>query len=293
MEIKHILVSQPVPAIPERSPFQELIDKYHAQVDYRPFIKVVPVNVKEFLSQRVDILSHTAVIFTNRSSIDHFFQISEESRSPIPETMKYFCMTEAIALYLQKYIVYRKRKIFFGKQTFEELMEVVMKHKEEIFLLPLPDSHKPEIPKSMDKLRLKYDKVILSKAVAADLDDLDIDKYDIVALYSPSEIGTLTAKFPEVNGRPMIAVFGNGTAVAAVEAGLSVRVLAPTPESPSMVKALDTFIQKYNAGEDIPSVTTVEKKTIDVSHLKTEPKRKSSKSKSAKSAAKKPSSKTV
>ncbi len=293
LKIKNILVSQPVPAIPDRSPFQELIDKYHVQIDYRPFIKVVPVNVKEFLSQRVDILSHTAVIFTNRSSIDHFFQISEESRTPVPETMKYFCMTEAIALYLQKYIVYRKRKIFFGKQTFEELMEVVMKHKEEIFLLPLPDSHKPEIPKSMDKLRLKYDKVILSKAVAADLDDLEIDKYDIVALYSPSEIGTLTAKFPEVNGRPMIAVFGNGTAVAAMEAGLSVRVLAPTPESPSMVKALDLFIQKYQKGDDIPPVTTVEKKTIDVSHLKTDPKKKSSKSKSAKSAAKKSAVKTA
>lgn len=268
-------MSQPAPAIPERSPFQELIDKYHVHIDYRPFIKVVPVSVKEFLSQRVEILSHTAVIFTNRSSIDHFFQICEETRTTVPETMKYFCVTEAIALYLQKYIVYRKRKIFFGKATFEELMEVVVKHKEENFLLPLPDSHKPEIPKSMDKLKLKYDKVILSKAVPAEIDDVELDKYDIVAFYSPSEIGTLTAKHPGINGRPMIAVFGNGTAVAAVDAGLPIRVLAPTPESPSMVKALDTFIKKYNAGEEVPEVTTVEKKTIDVSHLKPETKKKS------------------
>ncbi len=274
LKIKHILVSQPVPAVPERSPFAELAERYHVQIDYRPFIRVVPVNVKEFLSQRVDILGHTAVIFTNRSSIDHFFQICEETRTIVPETMKYFCMTEAIALYLQKYIVYRKRKIFFGKTTFEELMEVVMKHKEEHFLLPLPDSHKPEIPKSMDKLRLKYDKVILSKAVPAELDDLDLEKYDLVALYSPSEVGTLTVKFPEINGRPMLAVFGNGTAAAALEAGLTIRVLAPTPESPSMVKALDTFIARYNKGDEIPPVTDVERKTIDVSHLKTEPKRK-------------------
>ena len=288
MKVKNILVSQPAPAIPERSPFQELITKHHVHIDYRPFIKVVPVTVKEFLSQRVDILSHTAVIFTNRSSIDHFFQICEETRITVPETMKYFCVTEAIALYLQKYIVYRKRKIFFGKVTFADLMEVVVKHKEENFLLPLPDSHKPDIPQSMDKLKLKYDKVILSKAVPADIDDVDIDKYDIVAFYSPSEIATLTAKHPGINGKPMIAVFGNSTAVAAVDAGLKIRVLAPTPESPSMVKALDLFITKFNAGEDVPEVTTVEKTTIDVSHLKTDTRKKSaSKSKTTKTAASK------
>jgi len=284
LKVKSILVSQPAPAIPERSPFQELITKHHVNIDYYSFIKVERVSVKEFLSQRVDILSHSAVIFTNRSSIDHFFQICEETRTTVPEAMKYFCVTEAIALYLQKYIVYRKRKIFFGKATFADLMEVVVKHKEENFLLPLPDSHKPEIPQSMDKLKLKYDKVILSKAVPADIDGIDINKYDILAFYSPSEIGTLTAKYPNITGKPMIAVFGNGTAVAAVEAGLTIRVLAPTPESPSMVKALDTFIAKYNAGEDVPEVTTVEKKTIDVSHLKTAPKRKTTaKPKTAKS----------
>ncbi|MCD8185001.1 MAG: uroporphyrinogen-III synthase, partial [Rikenellaceae bacterium] len=241
--------------------------------------------VKEFLSQRVDILSHTAVIFTNRSSIDHFFQICEETRVSVPENMKYFCVTEAIALYLQKYIVYRKRKIFFGKVTFADLMEVIVKHKEENYLLPLPDSHKPEIPQSMDKLKLKYDKVILSKAVAADIEAIDLDKYDILAFYSPSEIAILTAKYSAAI-RPMIAVFGNGTAVAAVEAGLPIRVMAPTPESPSMVKALDLFITRYNSGEQIPEVTMVEKKTIDVSHLKTDTRRKSSSSKSKSAASK-------
>ena len=281
-------MSQPAPAIPERSPFQELIARHQVHVGYHPFIKVVPVSVKEFLSQRVDILSHTAVIFTNRSSIDHFFQICEETRITVPETMKYFCVTEAIALYLQKYIVYRKRKIFFGKVTFAELMEVVVKHKEENYLLPLPDSHKPEIPQSMDKLKLKYNKVILSKAVAADIDGVDIGKYDILAFYSPSEIAALTAKYPGINGKPMIAVFGNGTAVAAVDAGLKIRVLAPTPESPSMVKALDLFITKLNAGEEVPEVASVEKTTIDVSHLKTDTKKKgASKSKTTKSTASK------
>lgn len=291
MKVNNILVSQPAPAIPGRSPFQELITKHDVQIDYHPFIQVERVSVKEFLSQRVDILAHTAVIFTNRSSVDHFFQICEETRTTVPEAMKYFCVTEAVALYLQKYIVYRKRKVFFGKATFADLMEIVVKHKDEAFLLPLPDSHKPEIPQSMDKLKLKYNKVILSKAVAANIDDVDVEKYDILAFYSPSEIATLTAKYPKLNGKPMIAVFGNGTAVAAVEAGLPIRVLAPTPESPSMAKALDIFIQKYNAGEDVPEVTTVEKKTIDVSHLKTETKKRTaSKAKSTKTTAAKKSS---
>lgn len=268
----------------DHSPFQEIISKHHLNVDFYPFIRVERVSAKEFRAQRVEILAHSAVIFTNRSSIDYFFQICEENRTTVPETMKYFCMTEAIALYLQKYIIYRKRKIFFGKGTFADLMEVVMKHKEEHFLLPLPDSHKPEIPKSMDKLRLKYNKVILSRTVPADLEGFDIDKYDVLAFYSPSEIAALTARYPQINGKPMIAVFGNSTAVAAVDAGLSIRVLAPTPEAPSMASALDTFVRKINAGEEVPEVTTVEKTAIDVSHLKTD-KRRSSRAKSAKAKA--------
>jgi uroporphyrinogen-III synthase len=278
-------VSQPAPPVLDHSPFQEIIAKHHLSVDFFPFIRVERVSTKEFRAQRVEILSHTAVIFTNRSSIDYFFQICEETRTTVPETMKYFCMTEAIALYLQKYIVYRKRKIFFGKGTFADLMEVVVKHREEYFLLPLPDSHKPEIPKSMDKLRLKYNKVILSRMVPADLEQIDIDKYDILAFYSPSEIAALKARHPDMNGKPMIAVFGNSTAVAAVDAGLTIRVLAPTPESPSMASALDTFIRKINAGEEVPEVTTVEKRAIDVSHLKTDKRRPSSRAKSTKAKA--------
>ncbi|MDR2936560.1 MAG: uroporphyrinogen-III synthase, partial [Rikenellaceae bacterium] len=220
MKVKSILISQPAPGAQKRSPFEEVVSKYNIKVDFHPFIKVEPVSVKEFRSQRIEILAHSAVIFTNRSSIDHFFHICGETRTTVPETMKYFCVTEAIALYLQKYIVYRKRKIFFGKSTFPELMEVVLKHKDEHFLLPLPDSHKPEIPKTLDKLRIKYGKVILSHTVSADTAGIDLTKYDIVALYSPSDVATLTGNFPgAVNGRPLIAAFGNGTAIAVQEAG--------------------------------------------------------------------------
>lgn len=288
MKVKNILVSQPAPAVADRSPFYEITGKYNINVDFHPFIKVERVSVKEFRQQRVEILTHSAVIFTNRSSVDHFFQICEETRTTVPETMKYFCVTEAIALYLQKYIVYRKRKIFFGKVTFTDLMELIVKHKEEHFLLPLPDSHKPEIPKTLDKLKIKYDKVILSHTVSADISDIDINKYDILVFYSPSEIATLTAKYPSIGDKPMISTFGNSTAVAAVEAGLKVSVLAPTPEYPSMVTALNAFIPKYNAGEQIEAIT-VEKKSVDISHLKADgksAKKGTAKSKTAKTPAK-------
>lgn len=280
MKIKTILVSQPAPAALERSPFQELIAKYGVKIDFHPFIKVERVSVKEFRSQRIDILAHTAVIFTNRSSVDYFFQICEETRVSIPETMKYFCVSEAIALYLQKYIVYRKRKIFFGKGTFTDLMEQVVKHKDEKFLLPLPDPHKPEIPATMDKLKLKYSKVIMSRTVSADVDSVDVDSYDIVVFYSPIEMQTLQAKCPELANGTMIATFGNGTAVAAVESGYKVSVLAPTPESPSMVGALDKFIQKINAGEAVEEIE-VKKEVADISHLKVDSKAKKTKAKAA------------
>ena len=283
MKIKNILISQPAPATLERSPFQEIAAKYNVSLDFHPFIKVERVSVKEFRSQRVDILDHTAVIFTNRSSVDHFFQICEETRVSIPETMKYFCVTEAIALYLQKYIVYRKRKIFFGKATFADLIDQIMKHSGEKFFLPLPDPHKPEIPETLDKLKVKYTKVIMSRTVSADVSSVNLDNYDIVVFYSPIEISTLKSVKPETKCNLKIATFGNGTAVAAVDSGYKVSVIAPTPDCPSMVNALDKFIKKYNAGEKIEDVV-IEKKSMDIPQLKTD-------SKSVKKA--KPKPKTV
>ena len=160
MKIRRILVSQPEPQS-EKSPYLELAQKHNVKIDFRPFIHVEGVSTKEFRQQRVDILAHTAVIFTSKTAIDNYFRICEETRVTVPETMKYFCITETIALYLQKYIVYRKRKIFFGTNTFQELMDVILKHKEEKFLVPLSEPHKPEIPKTLDKAKIKYTKVIL------------------------------------------------------------------------------------------------------------------------------------
>lgn len=162
MKIKNVLVSQPAPVIAEKSPFHEIVLKHRVNVEFHPFIKLEGVSLKEFRSQRVDILAHTAVIFTSRVTIDNFFRICEEARVTIPETMKYFCNTEAIALYLQKYIVYRKRKIFFAEGTFSSLVELIAKHKDEKFLLTLSEPHKPEMPLAMEKMKLQFGKVILA-----------------------------------------------------------------------------------------------------------------------------------
>lgn len=254
LKIKNILVSQPAPAMIEKSPFNEIILKHHVDIKFHPFIKVEGVSLKEFRSQRIEILEHSAVIFTSRTTIDSFFRLCEEARITIPETMKYFCNTEAVALYLQKYIVYRKRKIFFADGSFANFMELILKHKTEKFLLTLSEPHKPEMPMAMEKLKLKFDKVILARTVSADLTDVDINQYDILVFYSPSEIAALLSKFPEVGETPRIATFGHGATRAALKEGLTVRVMAPTPEAPSMTKALELYIQKIEAGEDVPAV---------------------------------------
>lgn len=254
MKIKNILVSQPAPVVAEKSPYHEIALKHHVHVDFQPFIKLEGVSLKEFRGQRIDILAHTAVIFTSRVTIDNFFRICEEARITIPETMKYFCNTEAIALYLQKYIVYRKRKIFFADGTFTSLVELIVKHKEEKFLLTLSEPHKPEMPLALEKLGLQWSKVILARTVSADVEGLDLKKYDMLVFYSPSEIATLMEKFVIDETMPQIATFGEGTTKSAISDGLRVNVMAPTPEAPSMTKAIDIYLRRLNAGEEVAPV---------------------------------------
>ena len=185
--------------------------------------------------------------------MDSFFHICEEARITVPETMKYICQTEAVALYLQKYIVYRKRKISFADGSFTSLVELIIKHKEEKFLLALSEPHKPELPETLAKLKLPVDPVILARTVASDLDDVKLSDYDVLALYSPTDIKTLVEKFGTDN-LPAVAVFGEGTLRAAVEAGITVLANAPTPEAPSMAKALDIYLARVEAGEEIEPV---------------------------------------
>lgn len=245
LKIKKILVSQPEPQS-EKSPYLELAHKHNLKFDFRPFIRIEGVAAKEFRQQKVDILEHTAVIFTSKTAIDHFFRVAEEMRITVSETMKYFCITESVALYLQKYIVYRKRKIFYGNNTFQDLMEVIHKHKEEKFLVPLSDVHKPEIPKTLDKAKLKYNKVILYKTITSDLSDLGMN-YDVLVFYSPNEIKSLFDNFPSFDqGEIKVAAFGPTTAKAVKDGGLRLDIQAPTPLCPSMTQALEEFIKKHN-----------------------------------------------
>jgi uroporphyrinogen-III synthase len=243
-KIKKILISQPEP--PEKSPYNDLVEKYNVEIDFRPFIQVESISLKDFRKQRIEILSHTAVIFTARIAVDHFFHICEGLRITIPESMKYFCMSETIALYLQKYITYRKRKIFFGSGSLSSLLELTnsLKHKGEKFVLVLADSFKPEIPKTLERAKLKITRAIMYRTVASDVSDLKLKDYDIVAFFSPQEIKSLQKNFPNFEqGDILFATFGPATAKAIKAAKYILSIEAPKSEIPSMSKALDLFLR--------------------------------------------------
>jgi uroporphyrinogen-III synthase len=246
MKIKKILVSQPEPSS-DKNPYFEVAEKNNVKIDFRPFIHVEPVPTKEFRKQRVSMLDYSAVIFTSKTSIDHYFRIANDLRITIPDAMKYFCTSESIAHYLQKYIVYRKRKIFFGKGKFADLMELLEKHKDENYLVPLSEQHKKEIPEMLDKHKVKYKIGILYQTVSSDLSDLSMVNYDVLVFFSPSGIRSLLSNFPDFRQENIkIASFGNSTAQAVKEAGLRLDLQAPMPNAPSMTMALDQFIQEQN-----------------------------------------------
>jgi len=246
LKIKSILVSQPEPST-AKSPYFDLAEKHNVKIDFRPFIQVEGISAKEFRQTRIHILEHSAVIFTSRTAIDHFFRISQDLRLTIPDSMKYFCISEATAYYLQKYIVYRKRKIFYGNGTFSDLATLMKKHKDEKFLVPLSDIHKQEIPELLDKGGFKYTKAILYRTVSSDLSDLRDVNYDILVFFSPSGIKSLFQNFPDFKqNETRIACFGPTTAQAVREAGLRLDIEAPTAQAPSMTMALEQYIKKVN-----------------------------------------------
>jgi uroporphyrinogen-III synthase len=246
LKVKSIIVSQPDPNT-AKSPYFELAEKYGLKIDFKPFIQVEGVPAKEFRNTRIHILDHTAVIFTSKTAIDHFFRISQELRLTIPDTMKYFCISEATAFYLQKYIVYRKRKIFYGDGKFSDLISVMKKHRDENFLVPLSDVHKQEISDLLDAEGYKYTKAILYRTVSNDMSSIGELNYDIMVFFTPQGIRSLFENFPGfVQNDVKIACFGPATAKAVREAGLRLDIEAPTAEAPSMTMALEQFIKKNN-----------------------------------------------
>ncbi|MDC0584613.1 uroporphyrinogen-III synthase [Bacteroidales bacterium] len=246
MKIKKILVSQPKPTS-EKSPYFDLAAKHNLKIDFRPFIQVEGISSKEFRIQKIDILDYTAVLFTSKHAVNNYFRIAEELRIEIPDSMKYFCQSESIALYLQKYIVYRKRKIFFGEKRFAELVDVVKKHTNEKYLVPVSDQHKAEISKLLDAAKIEYTKAIYYRTVSSDLSDLSKLNYDVLVFFSPSGVKSLLQNFPQFEqNNTRIASFGANTTNAVKEAGLRVDIEVPKPETPSMSMALECYIQQEN-----------------------------------------------
>jgi uroporphyrinogen-III synthase len=246
LKIRKILVTQPEPNNP-KSPYFELAKKYNLKIDFKPFIEVEGVPAKDFRSQKVNILDCNAIIFTSKTGIDHFFRVCNELRTPVPDTMKYFCITENVAFYLQKYIVYRKRKIFHGKAKFQDLLDIILKHRDDYFFVPLSEPHNTEIPELLDKNGIKYTIGTLYKTKSIDFSNFGEFDYDILVFYSPSGVKSLKENFPDfAQGEMKIAAFGPTTAGAVEQEGLRLDICAPNPKAPSMTMALDEYLKEHN-----------------------------------------------
>ncbi len=247
--IRKVLVSQPKPTS-EKSPYFDIIEKYGVEIVFRPFIKVESVSAKEFRQQKVSILDHTAVIFTSRHAIDHFFHLCSELRVTVPEDMKYFCVTETIALYIQKYVQYRKRKVFFGATgKIDDLLPSMLKHKTEKYFVPMSDVHTDEIKNLLDKSNLQHTEAVMYRTVSNDFAPEEPFDYDMLVFFSPAGIHSLMKNFPNFKqGDIVIASFGPTTAKAVRDAGLRLDLEAPTVQTPSMTAALDMYIKEHNKG---------------------------------------------
>jgi uroporphyrinogen-III synthase len=245
LNIKRLLVSQPKPTS-EKSPYFDLAEKYGVEIEFRPFIKVEPLTSKEFRQQRISILDYSAVVFTARTGIDHFFRLCEELRVTIPETMKYFCMSESIAVYLQKYIVYRKRKIFFGASgKLDDLITIIAKRPKEKYLVPVSDVHKDDLRLKLEAKKIDFTEAVMYRTVSNDFKADESFDYDMLVFFSPAGISSLLKNFPNFNQKDIrIGCFGPTTAKAVKDAGLRLDVEAPTPEAPSMTAALEQYLKK-------------------------------------------------
>lgn len=243
----NILVSQPKPADIEKSPYCELTRKYNVNIDFHKFIKIEGVPAREFRRSKINLLNYSAVIFTSRNAVDHYFRMAVEMRAEIPQTMKYFCISESTAFYLQKYVQYRKRKIFHGRQSFEDLLDIIRKHKDEKYLLPCSDIHKVSISQQLDENSINYAKGVFYRTLASDLSHLDIKQYDMLVFFSPSGIASLFKNFPGfIQNNTVIGAFGPTTSNAVKESGMTLAIEAPTKTAPSMTMAIEEYLQKNN-----------------------------------------------
>ena len=243
--IKKILVSQPKPSN-DKSPYYDIASRFGVELVFRPFIKVEGITAKEFRTQKVNILDYTAVVFTSRHAIDHYFTLAKEMRINIPEDMKYFCVTETISLYIQKYVQYRKRKVFFGTTgKIDDLLPAMVKHKNEKYLVPMSDVHNDSIAQLLDARKLNHQECVMYRTVSNDFTEEEVKSfdYDMLIFFSPSGIESLTKNFPGFKqGEIAIATFGPATAQSARDAGLRLDIEAPSEKYPSMTGALQHYL---------------------------------------------------
>ena len=244
MKIKSILLSQPKPVDVAKTPYEAIIKKYNVNIDFEKFIKLEDVSASELRQEKIKLNDFTAIILTSRNTIDHFFRVAKEMRYAIPEDLKYFRVSESTALYLQRYIQYRKRKIFYGKQTFADLVEVMKKHKEEKFFLPSSNLVTEDHDGMLTEAGFDYTKAVIFRTVSADLSHVDISKYDMLVFFSPAGIESLKTNFPDFVQNEDVAIggFGQSTCKAIVDAGFTLNFSAPTPSCPSMNMVIEEFI---------------------------------------------------
>ncbi len=244
-KVKKILISQPKPSN-DKSPYYEIAEKYHVEIQFRPFIKVERVSLKEFRHQRINILDFTGIVMTSRTAVDNFFSLCEELKITMPETMKYFCISETVALYLQKYIVYRKRKIFFSPSgKIEGLNTAFTKHSKEKLLFPVPEEHNAEVSKYLTEKKLNFTESVMYRTVSNDFEDGEVINTDMILFFSPLGVSSLKKNFPNFDQADMaFGCFGTTTAKAIEEEGFRLDCVAPQPEYPSMTAALDAFLKQ-------------------------------------------------
>ncbi|WP_185868310.1 uroporphyrinogen-III synthase [Blattabacterium cuenoti] len=246
MKINNILISQPLTG-GSHTPYIELSKKKNVKIDFRSFVKVIGASSSDVRKQKINFSDFSAILFISKRSVDNYFRLAESMRFKVPISMRYICQTDTIAYYLQKYIVYRKRKIHIGVKSFHDIIPYIKKYSKEKFLLPSSDILKQEIPKMLNQLNISWKRAILYKTTSSDLSDLKDSYYDILVFFSPAEIKSLFENFPNFHQNNIkIATFGKNTLDAASKAGLKIDIKVPTPEFPSMAMALEKYIKTSN-----------------------------------------------
>ncbi|MFI5135478.1 MAG: uroporphyrinogen-III synthase [Chitinophagales bacterium] len=243
-DVKSILITQPKPEN-DKNPYTDLARKFGLTIEFKPFIHLEPLSPREFRKWKINPADYTAVIFTSRGAVDQFFKLCDELRVKISADLKYYCMSEAIALYLQKYILYRKRKVFHGDGTFQGITEVIEKHYDgEKFLIPCSDNHKSDFSDYFRKMKYIYAEAVIFKTVAATIAEKELRKFDMVVFFTPAGVNALRQNFPSFRQRGMkIGAFGPLTSQAVIDAGLKLDVQAPAPGTPSMTMAIENYLQ--------------------------------------------------